>query len=181
MGGRQSAERRYLRLRTSPEGTTAGTREQRVAAERDRRAGDKAVAGWARDNAAGLRQLAGQIGALTDLGSGADADLAALRTALGHDDAADLLEPLAEAGSHLKAAHPGLSDQVTRQWMGYRPSTPDSLPVIGRSPRSPHVFYAFGHQHLGLTLSAITGRLIASVVSGRTPEIDLAPYRIDRF
>jgi D-amino-acid dehydrogenase len=76
---------------------------------------------------------------------------------------------------------PGLSDRVTRQWMGYRPSTPDSLPVIGRSPRTPHVYYAFGHQHLGLTLSAITGRLMAALVSGRQPEFDLSPYRIERF
>jgi len=76
---------------------------------------------------------------------------------------------------------PGLSAQVTRQWMGYRPSTPDSLPVIGRSPRSPHVYYAFGHQHLGLTLGPITGRLIAAFVSGRQPEFDVSPYRIERF
>ncbi|HUB15443.1 MAG TPA: FAD-binding oxidoreductase [Acetobacteraceae bacterium] len=76
---------------------------------------------------------------------------------------------------------PGLSDRVTRQWMGYRPSTPDSLPVIGRSPRSPHVYYAFGHQHLGLTLSAITGRLVAALIGGGTPEIDIKPYRIERF
>ena len=76
---------------------------------------------------------------------------------------------------------PGLSDRVTRQWLGYRPSTPDSLPVIGRSPRTPHVFYAFGHQHLGLTLAAITGELVAALVAGRPPEIDVAPYRIDRF
>lgn len=76
---------------------------------------------------------------------------------------------------------PGLSAQVTRQWMGYRPSTPDSLPVIGRSPRSPHVYYAFGHQHLGLTLGPITGRLIAALVSNRQPEFDVSPYRIERF
>lgn len=76
---------------------------------------------------------------------------------------------------------PGLSDQVTRQWLGYRPSTPDSLPVIGRSPRAPGVFYAFGHQHLGLTLGAITGRLIAALLAGRAPEVDMAPYRIERF
>ena len=102
VGGRQSAERRYLRLRSSLEGT-AGTVEQRVAAERDRRAGDKAVAGWARDNAARLRQLAGQIGALTDLGSGAEADLDVLRTALGHDNVADLLGPLADTRPTSKA------------------------------------------------------------------------------
>jgi D-amino-acid dehydrogenase len=80
-----------------------------------------------------------------------------------------------------REALPGLSAQVTRQWMGFRPSTPDSLPVIGRSPRSPHVYYAFGHQHLGLTLSAVTGRLIGALVSGKQPEIDLSPYRIERF
>jgi D-amino-acid dehydrogenase len=80
-----------------------------------------------------------------------------------------------------RTALPGLSDRVTRQWLGYRPSTPDSLPVIGQSSRSRSVFYAFGHQHLGLTLGAITGRLIASAVSGRVPEFDLAPYRPNRF
>jgi D-amino-acid dehydrogenase len=76
---------------------------------------------------------------------------------------------------------PGMSDKVTRQWMGYRPSTPDSLPVIGPSPHAPRVFYAFGHQHLGLTLSAITGRLVTALVSGRVPGIDLTPYRVGRF
>lgn len=76
---------------------------------------------------------------------------------------------------------PGLSDKVTRQWMGYRPSTPDSLPVIGASPRAPRVYYAFGHQHLGLTLSAITGRLITALIGGLAPEVDLTPYRVGRF
>jgi D-amino-acid dehydrogenase len=80
-----------------------------------------------------------------------------------------------------RAMLPGLSDTVTRQWMGYRPSTPDSLPVIGASPRASRVFYAFGHQHLGLTLSAVTGRLIAALVAGRAPGLDLSPYRINRF
>jgi D-amino-acid dehydrogenase len=76
---------------------------------------------------------------------------------------------------------PGLSGEITRQWMGYRPSTPDSLPVIGASPHAPTVFYAFGHQHLGLTLGAVTGRLVADLVSGRTPPFDMAPYGVDRF
>ena len=82
---------------------------------------------------------------------------------------------------HARQALPGLSDRVTRQWMGYRPSTPDSLPVIAQSPRSNAVFYAFGHQHLGLTLGPITGRLITALVANRQPEFDLSPYRIDRF
>ncbi|MEZ0107438.1 hypothetical protein ABH920_001430 [Catenulispora sp. EB89] len=111
VASRQAAERRYLRLRPAADGAE-GTGDQRVAAERDRRAGDKAVAGWARDNAAGLRQLAGQIGALTDLGERADEDLAALHTALGRDDAADLLGPLADTRGHLASGHPGLAEQV---------------------------------------------------------------------
>ncbi|GAA1971426.1 HSP18 transcriptional regulator [Catenulispora subtropica] len=111
VASRQAAERRYLRLRPSPDDTVS-TGDQRVAAERDKRAGDKAVATWARDNAGDLRQLAGQIGALGDLGAGADADLAALRRALGGDDAADLLGPLADTRSHLTAGHPGLAEQI---------------------------------------------------------------------
>ena len=82
---------------------------------------------------------------------------------------------------HARAALPGLSDRVNREWMGYRPSTPDSVPVIGASPRCPSVVYAFGHGHLGLTLGPATGRLAASIVAGRPAGIDLAPYRPDRF
>lgn len=66
-------------------------------------------------------------------------------------------------------------------WMGQRPATPDSLPVIGRSPRRPDVIYAFGHGHLGLTLAATTGRMVAALVNAREPDIDLAPYSIGRF
>lgn len=66
-------------------------------------------------------------------------------------------------------------------WMGQRPATPDSLPVISASPKHDRVFYAFGHGHLGLTAGAITGRHIASLVAGRAPSIDLAPFRIDRY
>jgi D-amino-acid dehydrogenase len=76
---------------------------------------------------------------------------------------------------------PGIRVDGHSVWMGCRPSLPDSLPVIGRSPSHANVFFAFGHQHLGLTLSAITGRLIADQVAGRDSDIDLAPYRIDRF
>lgn len=70
---------------------------------------------------------------------------------------------------------------VQREWMGHRPSTPDSMPVIGRSPRCRDVFYAFGHGHLGLTLSAITAQLIAGMASDRAQPFDLHPYRINRF
>ena len=77
---------------------------------------------------------------------------------------------------------PALEGQpIQREWMGYRPSTPDSLPVIGRSPRCPSVFYAFGHGHLGFTLAAITAQLIADLVAGRQDRFDMQPYRIERF
>jgi D-amino-acid dehydrogenase len=74
-----------------------------------------------------------------------------------------------------------MGQAIQREWMGYRPSTPDSLPVIARSPRCGNVFYAFGHGHLGLTLSAITAQLIAGMVGGDPEPFDLSPYRIARF
>ena len=53
--------------------------------------------------------------------------------------------------------------------------------MIGPSPHRRNVYYAFGHSHIGLALGAVTGRLIADLVAGRTPDIDLHPFRIDRF
>ena len=76
---------------------------------------------------------------------------------------------------------PGLSAEGGTVWMGNRPATPDSLPVIGRSPRRGDVIYAFGHGHLGLTQSATTGRLVADLVAGRDSSLDLAPFSIGRW
>ncbi len=76
---------------------------------------------------------------------------------------------------------PGLDGPVEREWMGYRPSMPDSKPIVGRSPRFDRVFFAFGHGHLGLTLSAITGEIIADLVAARNPAVPLEPFGIDRF
>ena len=76
---------------------------------------------------------------------------------------------------------PGLQEEGLVRWMGFRPSMPDSLPVIGRSPRFDSVLLAFGHGHLGLTLGPLTGRLIADLVAGRDPGLDLAPFRPGRF
>jgi len=67
------------------------------------------------------------------------------------------------------------------EWMGYRPSTPDSLPVIGRSPRCADVVYAFGHGHLGLTLAAITARMVAAEIAGRAGPVARQPYLVSRF
>ncbi|MEW9836086.1 NAD(P)/FAD-dependent oxidoreductase [Mesorhizobium marinum] len=75
---------------------------------------------------------------------------------------------------------PGLKTEGGREWMGYRPSLPDSLPVIGRS-KAPDVFYAFGHGHLGKTQAAGTARLIRDLVSGEAPAIDLNPFSAQRF
>jgi len=111
VASRQAAERRYLRLRPSAQGEP-NTGDQRVAAERDKRAADRAVNHWARDNAADLRQLAGQISALTDLPAAADTTLAGLRAALGENDAADLLAPLADTLAHLSPDHPALATRV---------------------------------------------------------------------
>jgi len=80
-----------------------------------------------------------------------------------------------------RALLPGLKSEPRSTWMGYRPSMPDSLPVIGPSPRHRDVYYAFGHGHLGLTLGAVTGRTIADLVAQRTPAFDTTPYRVDRF
>ena len=76
---------------------------------------------------------------------------------------------------------PGLDPAGGREWMGYRPSLPDSLPVIGRAQSSPNVFYAFGHGHLGLTQSAATARLVRDLVTGTSPAIDLTPFSAQRF
>jgi glycine/D-amino acid oxidase-like deaminating enzyme len=76
---------------------------------------------------------------------------------------------------------PDLKTEGATNWAGHRPTTPDSLPVIGRSGRHPNVYYAFGHGHLGLTQAATTGRLIAELILDRHPSIDMLPYRIDRF
>ena len=74
---------------------------------------------------------------------------------------------------------PSVEPNIQSCWMGPRPSFPDSLPVI--SQFSERIYFAFGHQHLGLTLGPITGELIADLVANRSPAIDLTPFRHDRF
>ena len=75
---------------------------------------------------------------------------------------------------------PAVPETGGRQWMGCRPSTPDSLPVIGAHPADPRVIFAFGHGHLGITLSAATARHVASLIAGR-PDPKLRPFGIGRF
>ena len=76
---------------------------------------------------------------------------------------------------------PELDIQEESVWMGCRPSLPDSLPVIGPSSVSNNIIYAFGHQHLGMTLGPVTAFLVEQILAGVRAKIDLHPYRIDRF
>lgn len=103
---RQAAERRYLRLRDAT--TSNVTADERVQATRDQRAGDRAVKNWARENSAVLRRLAGQVSAIPGLPK-----VGRIRRALGEDDAAALLPPLAAVRPHLERTHPELAGEIT--------------------------------------------------------------------
>lgn len=82
---------------------------------------------------------------------------------------------------HARRLLPDLPDQPAETWLGYRPTMPDSLPVIGRSNRTPEIIFAYGHQHVGMTLGGITGKLVAQIVDGEEPLVDLAPFAPGRF
>ena len=66
-------------------------------------------------------------------------------------------------------------------WMGFRPSTPDSLPIVGAAPGRPGLYLAFGHGHFGMTGGPPSGRLLSRLITGREPDIDAAPYAPVRF
>jgi glycine/D-amino acid oxidase-like deaminating enzyme len=76
---------------------------------------------------------------------------------------------------------PDLAHGTPRLWMGFRPSTPDSLPVLGEAPGWPGLFLASGHGHFGMTGGPPSARLIASLMTGAPLPVDQAPYRPDRF
>lgn len=82
-----------------------------------------------------------------------------------------------------KARHflPGLDPAGGTQWMGFRPSLPDSLPVLSRLPERDDIVLAFGNGHLGLTQAAAMGRVVSDLIGDKTPAINLAPFRADRF
>ena len=71
--------------------------------------------------------------------------------------------------------------KVKSTWLGFRPTLPDSLPVIGQSTKNKNVFYAFGHQHIGWTLGAVTGKAITELVNNRNPNFDLSFFNPNRF
>jgi D-amino-acid dehydrogenase len=83
--------------------------------------------------------------------------------------------------THGRRMFPDLNSSGASRWMGFRPSMPDSLPVIGKVPGANNAVLAFGHGHLGLTLGAITGKLAAALALSRPPVLDVTPYRAERF
>lgn len=82
---------------------------------------------------------------------------------------------------HAQAALPNLRCADFTEWMGHRPALPDTVPIISASARTGGLYYATGHGHLGLTLAATTARLMGQLVAGEPTDMDLAPYRVDRF
>ena len=83
--------------------------------------------------------------------------------------------------AQMQKIFPGIRTTDTTQWMGRRPSMPDSLPVIGPASKMPNVWYAFGHGHVGLCGGAPTGRALADLIAGRPPSVDMHPFRVTRF
>lgn len=82
---------------------------------------------------------------------------------------------------HAMEALPHLRCDDFTEWMGHRPATPDTIPILSASAKTKGLFYATGHGHLGLTQAATTARLMADLMTGTKPPIDMQPYRINRF
>ncbi len=89
--------------------------------------------------------------------------------------------PLESLRRRVRQIYPRLEWDGEETWMGQRPSTVDSLPLLGPSPKAPAIHFAFGGQHLGLTMGPRIGRMTADMIAGRKPNIDIAPYSVDRF
>ena len=80
-----------------------------------------------------------------------------------------------------REALPNLQCDDFTEWMGHRPAFPDTVPVMSASAKTKGLYYATGHGHLGLTYAATNARLMADLITGVTPPIDMKPYRVDRF
>ncbi|MBS8229197.1 NAD(P)/FAD-dependent oxidoreductase [Vannielia litorea] len=96
--------------------------------------------------------------------------------ALGAPPNRERLAYLARRGAELLGPLPARD----AEWLGFRPTMPDALPVLGPAPGAPRILHAFGHQHLGLTLGGLTGRIIADLCEGWQPNLALEPIRPDR-
>ncbi|MBB93805.1 MAG: FAD-dependent oxidoreductase [Rhodobacteraceae bacterium] len=96
-------------------------------------------------------------------------------------DGPETTAPAQMIAGAVKRVYPGLTFETSKTWMGRRPTTPDSLPALGEAPGAPNVLHAYGGQHVGMTIGPKLGRLVAELAARRTPNIDLTPYRPDRF
>ncbi|MAQ83979.1 MAG: FAD-dependent oxidoreductase [Maritimibacter sp.] len=96
-------------------------------------------------------------------------------------DAGPSAAPFELLQKNVAAALPGLTQEKVTRWMGHRPAPADSIPVIGEVPGAKGVFTGFGHHHIGLTGGPKTGRLLAQMIQGRQPNIDLSPYSPARY
>ncbi|MBC7141537.1 MAG: FAD-dependent oxidoreductase [Rhodobacteraceae bacterium] len=96
-------------------------------------------------------------------------------------DAPPSRAPFALLERSIRAAIPGIAWKKTVEWMGHRPSLSDSTPVIGPVPGVAGAFLGFGHDHVGLTGGPKTGRILAQLIGGTAPNLDLAPYAPERF
>jgi D-amino-acid dehydrogenase len=83
--------------------------------------------------------------------------------------------------AHIRAMFPSVDTRDSSLWMGFRPSTPDSLPILGEAPGRPRLYCAFGHGHFGMTGGPPSGRLLARLINRQTPDLDPAPYAAARF
>lgn len=99
---------------------------------------------------------------------------------LGDHHAGPSKAPIELLRRHVKETFPDLTYSGTQEWMGFRPSTPDSLPLIGELGNT-GISTGFGHQHVGLTAGPKTGRLIAQMIDGNTPNVDMSPYAPARY
>jgi D-amino-acid dehydrogenase len=106
---------------------------------------------------------------------GGAVEFAGIEAAPNHSRTDAMVQRLTRFLPHLKA------EPAAKRWMGFRPSIPDSLPVIGPAGRDPRVIYAFGHGHHGLTQAAITSRLVTELMEGASASLDLRPFSPQRF
>lgn len=98
----------------------------------------------------------------------------------GGVDAPASKAPFAFLRRQVEEFFPDLTYDRVEEWMGHRPSTADSLPVIGAAPNAANVFFGYGHQHVGLTAGPKTGRWLSQLVSDQPPNVDLSAYAPDR-
>ncbi len=89
--------------------------------------------------------------------------------------------PIDYLKSYINRVIPGLEWTETREWLGHRPAPTDSVPVIGKVPGLTGAYVGFGHQHVGLTGGAVTGKLLAGLITNQPSDVDMSPYRVDRF